>query len=379
MPRCTCFTAYSPDEIVEKIGTTLEFRPTLGIVFSSVALGIPEVSSAISSLDIPVLGCSTAGEILPVSGESPIQELSAACYFADPDPSCFSVALFERSRESAAELGQRIGEWGRATFEKPAFIIAIAGLKNDGEAVIRGIEAVCPSKTPIFGGIAGDDGEFTETYVFSGESCSTNGAAVIVFDQARVRVDGTASSGWVGVGTEMVVTSSEGNVVYTIDDRPAAQLFKDYLNVDDEALLQVGVTFPLLLKRPDGTEVLRTFLSVDLPEGSLIYAGSVPQGSKVRFSSSFGYEIIERSIQDLKDFHAERQTASLVLLFSCLARYHAAGSMVVDEVEAASALWNAPLIGLFTYGEIGYNRMCTCDLYNETLCIALIDFLQDER
>ena len=176
---------------------------------------------------------------------------------------------------------------------------------------------------------------------------------------------------------DMVVTSSEGNVVYTINDRPATDIYKDYLNLNGEALQKLGVTFPLLARRPDGTEVIRTFLSVDTGRGSLTFAGSLPQGAKVRFSSSFGYEIIEKSIREMEDFHAEHPRADLVLLFSCYARRIAAGSMLADETQAASALWNVPVIGLFTYGEIGNNRMGECDFYNETLCIALIDFNDD--
>ena len=263
------------------------------------------------------------------------------------------------------------------TFKDPAFIVGISGLKNDAETVVRGIKAICPKNTPIVGGLAGDDGNYTETYVFSDRGYSTDGAVAVVFDRSKVRVDGTTCSGWVGVGMDMVVTSSEGNVVHTINDRPATDIYKDYLNLNGEALQKLGVTFPLLARRPDGTEVIRTFLSVDTGRGSLTFAGSLPQGAKVRFSSSFGYEIIEKSIREMEDFHAEHPRADLVLLFSCYARRIAAGSMLADETQAASALWNVPVIGLFTYGEIGNNRMGECDFYNETLCIALIDFNDD--
>lgn len=374
MSQYICFTAYSVDEVVERTRNDPGFRPTLGIIFSSTAIGIPELASIISSLDIPTFGCSTCGEILIPSEDSPIFEQSAVCYFADPDPSHFSIRLFEMTNESATDFGNCIGNWGKETFKNPAFIIAISGLKNDGEAIIRGIEAVCPQKTPIFGGISGDDGDFQETYVFSNKGYSTNGAVVIVFDRSKMHVDGIATSGWVGVGTEMVVTSSEDNIVYTINDRPATQVFKDYLQVSDETLQKVGITFPLLMKRADGTEVHRAFLAVDFDRQALFFAGSVPQGSKVRFSTSFGYETIQKAIQELIDFHAGHNRASLILLFSCMARHRVAGPMVADEIQAASDLWSAPLIGFFTYGEIGFNNISCCDFYNETLCLALIDF-----
>lgn len=326
-------------------------------------------------MNIPIIGCSTSGEIVSGTDNSPVSEQTAACCFIDPDPDSFSIRLFETKDISEKDCGLEIGRWGMEAFKDPAYILFISGLNTNNEAIIRGIMEISPDKTPIFGGVAGDDGRFEETFVFTKDKYSTQGVVAIVFDRSKVQINGVATSGWVGVGADMTVTSSEGNIVYTINERPATAIFKEYLNVNDETLQQVGVMFPLLMKRPDGSEVLRTFLSVDHERGTLIFAGSVPKGAKVCFSSSFGYDTIEKSISDLHDFHNLHEHADLVILFSCLARHQAAGSMVDDEIAAASELWNAPIFGLFTYGEIGNNRFGTCDFYNETLCLVLIRFV----
>jgi hypothetical protein len=251
--------------------------------------------------------------------------------------------------------------------------MAISGLTNDGEAIIRGIESVCPPGTLVYGGVAGDDANFKETFVFSDKGVSTNGAVVMVIDTKRVNINGVVTSGWTGVGVEMVVTSSEGNVVHTINDRSAVELFREYLNVSDEELVQIGVTFPLLIKRPDGNSVLRAILAADFSTGSLIFAGSVPQGSRVLFSSSFGHEILERSIRQIGDLSQVHPKANLVMAFSCIARHSVFGETVNEELKAASESWDAPLIGFFTYGEIGRDMTGVCDFHNETLSLVLID------
>jgi len=369
-----CFSADSVREISERIRNVSVFHPTLGIIFSSVALGIPDLASEISRVGFPVFGCSTCGEILK-GEEDPVLEESAVCCLLDIDPSFFSVALFEKHDESSFDLGKRIGAWGKERFASPAFIVTMSGLKNDGEALIRGIESVCPTGTRIFGGIAGDDRRFSGTYVFSHTGYSGNGAAVIVFDRSRVDVNGIATSGWAGVGGEMVITSSEGNIVRTINNHSAVKLFREYLQVSDKDLQEMGISFPLLVRRPDGSEVLRAFLAIDFETGSLVFAGTIPQGAKVRFSSSFGYEIIEKSIRDITSWHRQHPRADLILLFSCMARHQVSGPMITEEISTASELWNAPLIGLFTYGEIGHNRSGTCDFYNETLSLVSIEVL----
>ena len=369
-----CFSADSVREISERIRNFSDFHPTLGILFSSVALGIPGLASEISRAGFPVFGCSTSGEILK-GEEDPVFEQSAVCCLLDIDPSVFSVALFEKHDESPFDFGKRIGAWGKERFACPAIIITMSGLKNDGEALIRGIESGCPQGTRIFGGIAGDDGKFLETYVFSHTGYSTDGAAVIVFDQSRVDVNGIATSGWAGVGEEMVITSSEGNIVRTINNHSAVKLFREYLQVSDKDLQEMGISFPLLVRRPDGSEVLRAFLAIDFETGSLVFAGTIPQGAKVRFSSSFGHEIIEKSIRDITSWHRQHPRTDLILLFSCMARHQVSGPMITEEITTASELWNAPLIGFFTYGEIGHNRSGTCDFYNETLSLVSIEVL----
>jgi hypothetical protein len=147
---------------------------------------------------------------------------------------------------------------------------------------------------------------------------------------------------------------------------------EEYLNVSDAELLPVSINFPLLLKRPDGTEVLRTIFSADFENRTLRFAGNVPQGAKVMFSSSFGYETIETAIRDMKNFHPRQADADLLLLFSCLARLRAAGPMVNNEIMAAYNLWKCPLVGFFCCGEIGPNRYGTCELYNDSISLVQI-------
>jgi hypothetical protein len=208
--------------------------------------------------------------------------------------------------------------------------------------------------------------------VFTHDGVSHDGAAVLIFDAEKVDVAGITSSGWTGIGADMTITSSEGNIVYTINGRPATEVMREYLDVTDNELLPIVISFPLQIRRPDGTEVLRAALAMDAEKGALIFAGSVPEGSLARFSSSFGYQTIEQAMRDMEEFHAGHPHASQLLLFSCCARYRVAGAMAADEVLAASRLWKAPLTGFFTYGEIGLNRLGTCDFYNETLSLVLI-------
>ena len=371
------FIVRSADELKDRIRAETTISPTLAFIFSSTKLGIPEVVGAIGPLKIPVFGSSSAGEILAGPEGSPVYEQSAVCCLLDMPPEFFSVRLFDRGETPAHEFGELIGRWGAEQFAQPAFIISIANLENNGEAIIRALEGVCPAGTPVFGGFAGDLGMPKKTSVFTESEYSSDGAVVIVFDMSRVTINGFTSMGWDGVGADLIITSSEGNLVYTIDGRPALDVVEEYLGVRDTDVVPVSINFPLMLKRPDGTEILRTVFAADFDKRSLKFAGNVPQGAKVRFSSSFGRDTIDTAIRDFSVYHPKRGRADLLLIFSCLARHRAAGPMVDDEIMAAYRLWKCPLIGLFACGEIGPNRYGTCELFNEGIALILIHLGND--
>jgi hypothetical protein len=369
------FTAYSAEEFGVKIrepGT--HFSPTLAFVFASTFLGIETCAGAMAGSGCRVFGASTAGEILTGSGASPVYEQAAVCLLLDADPSAFAIRLFHRDNRSSFELGREAGAWAAGSFPHPSLLMAVSGLTNDSEMIIHGIREHVPAGTVIAGGIAGDDNTFERTFAFSNEGLTDDGIVVLVMNNDRISLSSFTTSGWKGVGVDMTVTSSEGNVVRSIDGRKTVDLVSDYLCIGREEIIATALSFPMLVRRPDGSEVLRTALSVDYAAGSLTYAGSVPQGSKIRFSSSFGIETIETTIRELNEYHTKNPGADLIVLFDCCARHQAAGSRISDEISAIADLWTVPLIGFFTYGEIGHSRDGTCNVFNETLSLALLRF-----
>jgi hypothetical protein len=369
------FVVQTTDELHEKIRKyQKDFCPTLAFLFTSPFLGIEDCVGVFQSTGVEVFGCTTAGEIMTDTGSSPVHELSAVCCLLDPPPSAISVRLFERGEGGSAALGHQIGIWGSSLFSRPAFLIAISGLTNDGEAIIRSIQEAIPDRATIVGGIAGDDNAFEEITAFSKNGLSHDGAVVLALDTDQIELSSFTTSGWQGVGTEMVVTSSEGNVVKSIDGRLPIDLVTEYLNIPKEEIIATALSFPMLVTRPDGTKTLRTALSADFETGYLTYAGTIPEGSILRFSSSFGFETVAATTRELKEYHQKKPDADLIIIFDCCARHQAAGKKVNEEIQAIANNWKVPVVGFFTYGEIGHTEAGSCDLFNETLSLALLKF-----
>jgi hypothetical protein len=346
------------------------FNPNAAILFCSVELDLHDIVTYLKNQDISIFGCSSCGEFLYNDQSQVISEGGLVCLMMSLVPGSFKIRLFNGKEKSSFELGNLIGEWAGDVFKDPAILILGSGLDTDGEQLIRGIQHLTGNDISMFGGLAGDDARFKETFVFSGGNIESNGAIAMVLDDDLYDIQGIATSGWVSIGADKIITHSEGNVVYTIDGQPALDVYKSYLNVKDCDLPEIGVEYPLLIKKPGAMDVLRAVINVDIEKKSLIFAGTVPTGAVVTFSSSPGFEIIEYTRQKVNEFYDRNEDADILILFSCMARHNALGPTISEEIEEAWQNWRKPLIGFFTYGEIGNNYNAACDFHNETFTLV---------
>ena len=353
------------------------FHPNAAVIFSSVDIDLQEIVSFLQTANVQVFGCSSCGEFLYDGPNQNITEGGLVCLMMDLIPKTFAIQLFNGSGKSSFVLGNTIGKWAGDIFEKPAILILGSGLETDGEQLVRGIQQITGNDITMFGGLAGDDARFRETFVFSEKNLENNGAIALVFDTKLYEINGIATSGWVSIGADKVITHSEGNVVFTIDGQPALDVYKNYLSVRDTDLPEIGVEYPLLIKKPGLPDVLRAVTNVDIDKKTLIFAGTVPNGAIVTFSSSPGFEIIEDTRKKVQEFYEKNKETDVLILFSCMARHNALGPSISEEIDEAWQNWTKPLIGFFTYGEIGNNYNAACDFHNETFTMVSLKLKPD--
>ena len=176
-------------------------------------------------------------------------------------------------------------------------------LKTDAEEMITGFENVLGKEVNIFGGLAGDDYNFSEQFVFTNGKSSSHGVVALdVLNEDKIIIKGRATHGWKAAGTPKSVTKSEGNHVFTVDDLSILQLTKKYGGLselteenNEEQLQLIATNFPLQLQREKGAPVMRPGLMIDWEDGSFYCGGKVPQDSKVRFSLPPDFDVIEKS------------------------------------------------------------------------------------
>ena len=362
------FYASSVEQVEAHIQSARQdgLAPTLAIVFSSVVHNLKEVGAAFAKFNIEVFGASTSGEIV----NEEVYEGSIAVMLLDISLDAYRLNVFDGKGITSSQVGQSVAEWGETVYDDPAFMVMSAGLHADGEQIVNGIICAMGHQVALFGGAAGDDLRRKDTFVFSASQVIADGVVALIFDQNAIELQGIAISGWKGIGTPKTITKAEGNIVYRIDDEPAHDMYNKYLNIGDDPNL--SAEYPLLLIRDDGSFVLRAVMLVN-EDKSIVYAGTVPEGAKVRFSMPAGSEIIDHAIEQMSEFNRQIPRSDAIVLFSCKGRHLALGPMVEDEISAVHKLWRVPLAGFFTYGEIGPVSQGRCDFHNYTLVPVLIN------
>jgi hypothetical protein len=362
------FTVTSVEQIEPQLQDVRQegLAPTLAMVFSSIAHNPKAIGATFNKFDIDVFGATTSGEIT----NDEIHEGSIVVMLLDISRDAYRLNLFDGEGKNYYQVGQSVAEWSKTIYDNPAFMVVSSGLHTDGEQIVNGIISTMESQVPLFGGCAGTDPGMEETFVFSASQVVASGAVALIFDRHAIEVNGIAASGWRGIGTPKTITKAEGNIVYSIDDEPALDVYNKYLNIGDDPTL--AYEYPLSLMRDDGSAVMRGVMLVN-EDKSLTYGGTIPEGAQVRFSMPPGLEIIDHAIEKVSEFNRQTPGADAIVLFSCKGRHLALGPMVEDEISAIHKLWNVPLVGFFTYGEIGPLPQGRCDLHNHTLVPVIIN------
>lgn len=359
------------------------FKPTLAIAFISIKQDREAICKLLDDKDIQIFGATTAGEF--IDGE--IEAGSIVVMLLDINPAYFKIEFIETSPETALKDANKLGVTGRETFTNAALIIATGGVFIDGDKIIEGIvqgfgipESPANREVTIFGGMAGDDLLAEKPLVFTNGKSTDNAIVALIIDEDKIDVRGIAACGWKAIGTAKTVTKSEGNIVYTIDDKPALDMLMKYLGVEvksDESTEVVPFLnswyYPLQLERENGDSVIRATRFANSKDRSLICTGSVPQGSAIRFSLPPEFDAIETVVTECASIkHNDSQEADALIMFSCVSRHLSFGALMREEIEQVQKVWNAPMAGFFTYGEYGKSKIGKLEFHNNACCVVAL-------
>ena len=260
---------------------------------------------------------------------------------------------------------------------EPELCITLTGtIEVSGDNIMEGFRKGLGDTFPIFGGKAGDQWRILQVYQFHKDKVYTNAASFLLIGGPLLYSAGV-DSGWIPIGKKVKVTKSENNIVYEIDNASAFDFYKYHLGeeiLDEEAI--VG-EYPLAVYEEDKRNFyLRGSTIIDKKAGAMTFLGNVPQGSTVQITHTTRSKIIEATKKSINSSISgyPGSNPAVSLCFSCAARKQILGTRVGEEYMAYKNNYpELPVIGFYTYGEIGpLGRAKPSRFHNETFINLLI-------
>jgi hypothetical protein len=350
------------------------------LVFCSHSYDLEELLGAINrrSGDVPLIGCSTAGEI---ATDGPGDAGVVVTALGGPGFTVTTASAVNASEDLRA-AGSQVAQCASGLNGHPHRVLVLLtdGLAGDQQEIVRGVYGVLGAGVPLVGGCAGDDLEMRTTYQLHNDRVLRNavvGAAL--GSQAPLGVG--VRHGWRRVGEPVVVTRSSNNRAYTLNDRPAVDVYFEHLDPpadarrDPAAFTRFALTHPLGLSARSGEDHVRFVGEANFDDGSIGFIAEVPQGALAWFMEGDDASVLEATGAACADALAplDGRPPLGLIAFDCIARRGVLGDAGISaEVgRVASCAGGAPVAGFYTYGEIARTHGQS-GFHNQTLVVLAV-------
>ncbi|MFM9986285.1 MAG: FIST signal transduction protein [Flavobacteriales bacterium] len=319
-----------------------------------------------------IVFCSTAGEISS-SGVADETISGAACSFEHTNHRIASVKVNEYS--GSLECGKAICE--KLKGEDLSHILVFSdGIQVNGDELLAGINTDLESHIIVTGGLAADGGQFAKTLVGVNSNPESGQIVAIGFYGRRLQITHGSRGGWNPFGPVRTVTLSKNNILYALDGQKALDIYKRYLGDKASELPGSALLFPLCILDENNpkSQLVRTILAVNEEEGSMTFAGNIPEGAQVQFMMANIDRLIDGAADAAEDsVNPAGKEPDLVLMVSCVGRKIVLDQRIDEEVESViQALGNNPVYtGFYSNGEISpLADSVNCSLHNQTMTIT---------
>lgn len=349
-------------------------EPKLVLLFCSpihdLALAAALVADQIGESGL--IGCSTAGELAPDRSSG-----GGLAIWALGGPG-FSVAT-GLGQGSAAGLRQAASDAahcldGLQRRAHTVLVVLADGLCGDQMEVVRGAYDVAGVDVPLVGGCAGDDMAMQATQQIFGRQVLHNAVvAAAISSDAPLGIG--VSHCWEPLGEPMLVTSSTGNAVSTLEDQPALDVYLDAFDApedvrrDPDLFANWATTRPLGIRRRDRIEI-RYVSGGDFKTRRLLTIAEVPQGGLAFLMQGDSHSVLEATHTACQMACEGLAGAPLrgMLLFDCVARRSVLqDARIHEEIQRINSVrGDLPVGGFYTYGEIARTKGAG-GFHNQTL------------
>lgn len=301
------------------------------------------------TIDAPVIGCTTAGEISDegyseggiVALGLPAAHFDAEMVFVEQLSSLVREEVIGRLIRARATLAARQPDWDHEF----AFLMVDGLSTREDELTTTLASGLGP--VPLFGGSAADGTRFRETFVIHKGRCWRD-AAVLAMVRSRCRARVFNLDHLVPTQTRMVVTEADpaNRIVRKINAEPAAREYARLLGKDPGQLDTFTFAANPVVVRIGGRHHVRAIQQV-APNGDLVFFSAIDEGLVLTLAEPQDMVThLERELAEL----AQGTAPEAILACDCILRRMEA--LEKQKYGAVSSILRQNrVIGFSTYGE----------------------------
>ncbi|MFZ2059525.1 MAG: FIST N-terminal domain-containing protein [Candidatus Binatus sp.] len=309
-----------------------------------------------------VAGCSSMGVIAGETEAESGHALAVLVFGGNEDEIRATRFFVPTLRGRAAGVASDVAATVRSKLGKSNLLILLADTYNfEAEATLEALGTELPGVT-IAGGGASEDGSIGETFVFCGDTISSNAVSgMLVSGEFELTLANSIACGL--IGTAHRVTAARDNIVIELDGRPAYEIFAEAagpLATDlRRALTYIFVAIPVYENADTierGQFVVRNIVGASEEHGVIAVAFQPKVGDTIGFvlrDAERSREDLKATLDDLNDRLDNQTPPAFGLYFNCVSRgaglYNIPGH---DSAYIRRALGPVPIAGFFTGFEI---------------------------
>lgn len=274
--------------------------------------------------------------------------------------------------EALLSLAER---WPEASGEQ-TYLVIVDGLASRISALIESLFFTFGLENNFIGGGAG-------SLSFEQSPCviTPNGLKKDVALIALLPVSSSigVAHGWEPVSEAFTVTSSERNVVKSIDWEPAAVFYARMIHahsgqdINSGNFFSIAKSYPLGIARLGAEMVVRDPLMMN-KQGELTCVGEVPEGCMIKLLNGNPDTLIAAAThareQATSQYQAFERVPTDWLLIDCISRVLFLGDDMSKELQVVGQ--DKPVFGAFTLGEIANSCSDYLAFYNKTIVVAVL-------
>ena len=257
--------------------------------------------------------------------------------------------------ELARQCLENFGEHGRQVF-----LCFVDSRLQNVSPLVQSLQASLGSVFPVIGAGSCHQLRPQDMFQIHRQQVMTNAVSGVVIG-GHMGVGVGSRHGWRPLGKPRFITQASGNIIQTIDGRPAYGIYEEFFGDQAGRLRsshpgQMAILYPLgIFLEESGNYLLRNAVDI-LQDGGIVCQGNIPPKAQVHVMignkdscKQAARQAAEEARQALRG-----KDPKLVLVLESMARLKLLGRMAFQEVQKIKEVFGqgVPVIGMYGNGEI---------------------------